>query len=122
MHARLRVLLLDRRQPLLSQFIREPNQGWPQTPMDESNLPIHESETQHLGRVVDRAESLKNLGALLVAPPASTNRLTGDRFRQIWNRPFRRGQDDSMPSDELHRVEDGFHVPQHRDSEMSYMT
>jgi hypothetical protein len=78
--------------------------------MDESNLPLYQAKANKLRGLARSAQRVKNRGTLLVTPPASANRLTGDSLRQIGDGPFRRSQNDTMPGNEFDRVKSLLHL------------
>jgi len=99
------VSLLERGQTLVTQLLSDPYEGRPQAPVNECNFARDEPKAEHIAGVGERAQSAKNLGTLLVAPPAAAHRFTGDGLGDVGNGSFRRGQDDSMASHEIDWVE-----------------
>jgi hypothetical protein len=76
------VPLLELGKMLSRKSLRQPNQGWPQTPMDIGDLSINCAADEYFIAIPHRAGESKNLATTGMCPPTPTDRLAGDRSSQ----------------------------------------
>jgi hypothetical protein len=81
------VHLIDGGKALARKSIRDTHKGWPDPPVEQSDLPIDQARRDDVGRVKDASEHGEDLMAGRVSPPATPDRPTDDLFCQIRHRP-----------------------------------
>src|SRR5215212_1591356 len=82
--------------PIRRKSFRNSNQCRPQPAVNESYLSIHQPTHQHLIRISYCLQDSEDLAAVWMSPPATFDRLAGDRLCQSRNRPFGRSENHSM--------------------------
>jgi hypothetical protein len=72
--------------------------------MDERDLAIEETTHEHIAALSDGSRNREDFMALLMRPPAATNRAPGDRVGQRWDAASGRFEHDAADSNEIERL------------------
>jgi hypothetical protein len=91
------------------------HQRRPKPAVNKSHLSIHQTANKHIFRISYRLKDGEYMMAFRMRPPASANRLVGDRFHEPWHRALRRCQNYTVFFDERDRFI-GSHISLRYDS------
>ena len=97
------VHFLDRGESVALQLASEPDECWPEPPMHIGDLPVNEPADEHISRIPHETSQRKDLMALWVTPPVSTDALTSNGVGECGHRSVRRLENDPMTLDKLQR-------------------
>jgi hypothetical protein len=108
-----RVLFVHLRNLSRWKSLRDSYQRWPKSSVNESHLSIQKTANKHIFRISYRLKDGEYVVAFRMRPPASSNRLVDDSFREAWNRALRRCKNHTVFFDERDRFVGGHISPRY---------